>query len=64
MEREDAAGHGGQEEGEAETEGMCEQTQAQGPGSVPYAVPFFHTVADCAGSLVAAAIDGGACDEL
>ncbi len=33
MEREDAAGHGGQEEGKEETEGMSEQLQARGPGS-------------------------------
>lgn len=41
VEREDAAGHRGQEEGEAETEGMSEQSQAQGPGSVHYIVLFY-----------------------
>lgn len=45
LEREDAAGHRGQEEGEAETEGMCAQAQAQGPGNVQYsALPYYAAI--------------------
>ncbi len=58
MEREDAAGHRGQEEGEAETEGMSEHLHAQRSHSTQYSVLAFHeTTKDCADSLVAA-IDG------
>lgn len=48
LEREDAAGHRGQEEGEAKTEGMCEGTQAQGPGNVQHSAPplFFYAQLD------------------
>lgn len=61
MEREDAAGHRGQEEGEAETEGTSDRAHT---GSMQHiSLPFHAATEDCAADSLVASIDRGVSDE-